>query len=293
MVNVSVSTDELINAVGDRFVNTSPTYGVPSALRIGLEAQTPSAATSALTREAPITYTVVDACDATTGWSAGTDGSVALNSTDGEYIEGNGCLNLVKSGTTQTSVAFSKTTLSVDFTGKDLWVWIYITDLTNLATTACVTVRFGSDNSNYYSFAVDKADLVAGPNWIVFNSSTATSTTGTPAIAACDYTAIVIVTSATSGTYTGNSVRLDHIQVAGASDYTTSFYSGPTHTTATDVATSVVRVGIGSAVGQPLTNAAWYLSSGQVYGVDQHSEDTKTQEEEFEYTDGVQFVSLP
>lgn len=293
MVQVSVSTDELINAMGNRFANGTPTYGIPASFQAGILAQTPSAGSTSLTRKAPLTFTAVDDCEATTGWSASTDGSVALNTTSGEFIEGSGCLNLVKSGTTQTAVTFSKTTTSVDFTSKELWVWLYIADLTNFATTSCVQIRFGSDSSNYYSYTVNKADLVVGPNWLYFSSATATGTTGSPVIASCDYTAIVITTSATSGTYTGNSVRIDHLQVVTAANMSSTFYSGPTQNTATDVVTSIVRVGVGDAIGQPLTNSGWFLSTGEMYGIDQYTADTKTQEEEFEYTDGVQLVSLP
>lgn len=293
MANISVATNHLIDAVAERLTTNSPTRGRPNYATLGIGSQTPSTGSTSVTTPVPITYTDVDDCDSTTGWSASTDGSVALNTTDGEYIEGTGCLNLVKSGTTATAVTFNKTTTSVDFTSKTLWTWVYFTALTDLATTNCVEVRFGSDSSNYYYRRWNKSDLTTGPNNLTMTTATATGTTGSPVVTACDYYAIIITVDATSKTYTGNSVRLDHLLVATTSDTQKTYYSGPTHSPAADTVTNVLRIGLQEAVGKPLTNVGWFLDTGEMYGIDQYNTDTKTQEEEMEYTDAIQFVPLP
>lgn len=293
MVNISIGTDALIDAVEDRFANTSPTYGAPASMKLGVGAQTPSVGATDLTTPVPFTYTEVDDCDATTGWSASTDGSIALNTTDGENVEGTGCLNLVKSGTTTAVVGYSKTTSSVDFTGKQFWGWIYITDLTNLATTTCLEIRFGSDNTNYYYKRYDKADLIAGTNWFHFSTATATGTTGSPAVAACDYTEVRLTGTSSAATWTGTTMRMDHLQLVSTTDFELAFDSGPEVDAASDRVTSIAIATLPMAAGQPATNTGWFLSTDELYGLDQFSEDQKSQEEEWEFTESVQFQQIP
>ena len=294
MVQVSVGTDILIDAVEDRFANVSPTYGVPQYTKVGTGAQSPSVGSTDLTTPVPVTYTEVDDCDATTGWSASTDGSVALNNTDGEFVEGTGCLNLVKSGGTQTSVTYSKTTTSADFTSKALWLWIYFTDVDDLkASGTCVEVRFGSDSSNYYYKQYAASALADGQNWLHFTSATATGTTGSPSITACDYTAVILTVDSATDTFTGNRVRIDHVQIAATTDFELAFDTGPEANASTDRVDSTSKLTLPMAAGQPLTNAGWFLSTDNMYGIDQITEDQKTQEEEWELSDSVQFQQIP
>ena len=293
MVRISIPTEDCLEAVADRFGSVVPTYGVPEYAHLGVGAQVPAVSDTSLDTAVPINYTAVDDCDVTTGWSATTDGAVALNTTSGEYIEGVGCLNIQKTGTTQTSVTYSKTTTSVDFTSKTLWTWYYNSDVTTLAVTTAVEVRFGSDSSNYYYKRYDRADLDDGGNMLSFTSATATGTTGTPVIASCDYYAIVCTYTATSVTRTTNTQRLDHLLVATVADYRLEFSTGyPLVNVAAQKVTSVGIITTPQAVGHAATNTGWFLSSGHMYGVDQFNADTKTQTEEWEFTEetGFQFM---
>lgn len=295
MANVSVGTEGLIDTVVDRFGNATPTRGAPSYIELGRGSQTPSVTSTSITTPVPITYTAVDDCNATTGWSATTDGSVALNTTSGEYIEGTGCLNLVKSGTTATSVTYSKTTTSVDFTSKQFWAWLYITALSDLvASGTAVEVRFGSDSSNYYYKRYTAADLAAGTNWLYFSSATATGTTGSPSISACDYTAIVLTVDAAGDTFTGNRIRLDHVQVSTAAQRQNSHDAGyPSTSSSANKVQSANTIDILEAIGQNITNSGWYGSTGELLGIDSFTSDQKTQEEQWQFVEDVLFVNIP
>lgn len=293
MAQTTIPTELLPAISADRMAKTSPTYGAPGILEVGIGDQTADASATSLTRSFPIKdYEVVDDLDAVTGWSATTDGSVALNTTAGEFIEGTGCLNLVKSGSTQTSVTYSKTVTSVDFTSKELWVWLHVGDLSDLvASGTAVELRFGSDASNYYYIQYAASALSTGANWLYFNSSTATGTTGSPSIAACDYVAIILTVDLAADTFTGNSIRLDHMHLASAGDYQASFETGPTIVGADNrTIRSVVRLRTNQAIGATATNTGWKTTDGTLYGIDQFTLDTKTQSEEWQLSDDIQYV---
>lgn len=293
MTNVSIPTNLLVDAIVQRFGSASPTYGIPARIKVGIGDETPSVTATDLATPAPITYTAVDDCNATTGWSATTDGSVALNTTSGEFIEGTGGLNLVKSGTTQTSVTFSKTTTSRNFTSQTLWSWLYINSTTYalLGAGTAVEIRFGSDSSNYYYKQYTAAALASGVNWLYFTSATATGTTGTPTITACDYYAVIITVNATSVTYTSNSVRLDHLQIAGATDYYMDLDSAPAVDLTGDKVTSQATMNLVKAIGQNLNNAMIQDSSGNAYTFDQFTTDNKTKDEEWRFTDEIAVIT--
>lgn len=127
----------------------------------------------------------VDACDATTGWSAAV-GAITLDNSD--YKEGTGSLlNTISSGT--GTGAFTKSTLTPalisganDEDTDFLQMWYQIDDVSDLSAAV---VRIGSDSSNYYEWNVF-ADLVDGWNFLSLEFSEATQT-GTPDIDAMDY----------------------------------------------------------------------------------------------------------
>lgn len=250
MVNGSIITNEGKKIFLDRTYNATATYTAPSLFKLGISETTPSVADTSLTREVPISGTeTVDDCEATTGWSGGTDSAVSLNSTT--YKIGSGSLNIYKSGTTGTVFSASKTTTSVDFTSKDLHTWLYITDLTDLVSTGtAVTIRFGSDSSNYYYLDTTIGSLAAGWNLIVFNSSGATGSAGSPTITACDYYYIALNTDLAADTVAEGDVVIDDLKVASTDDYVKTFETGyPTINESTLEATTKCRVSTTEANG--------------------------------------------
>ena len=179
-----------------------------------------------------LAYAQLDACDATTSWSASTDGAVTLNTTNAEFNEGSGCLNITKTGATQTSVTFSKAITSTDFTGRTFKLDFYVEDLTELKATGstAVEIRIGSDSSNYYSKTFDQS-LLAESSWntlsLAYNSSDdAAGATGSPDVDAIDYVAIVITYAASSTTVTAGDMRLDNIRLNDIEDVNIRYNMG-------------------------------------------------------------------
>jgi len=252
-IRTNVGLYQMLNA---HFLETT---SPPTKHRIGDNTTTPTTADTDLGRKIPVDNTeTVDDCEAITGWSAGTDSAVTLNSTT--YKEGSGSLSLAKSGTTGTSMSMDKTTTSRDFTSKDFWVWVYITDTTDfVASGTALTIRFGSDNSNYYYYNVDITDLSNGWNLITFNTTTASGTSGSPTITACDYTYFAFNTDLSTDTIAADQVLIDEIIVASSTDYDISLLSGYPK-----VDTTLLQAETRSQLTTTIANGKGFTESGEL-----------------------------
>ena len=242
------------NTFWNRSYSSSPTKTVPSEIKIGIGTTTPVAADTSLVTKVPISGTEeIDSFNATTGWAAGTDSAVTVNTTTKKI--GTGSLSLAKSGTTGTTASMSKTTTSLDFTSKDLWGWVYLTDITDLvATGTAISIRFGSDSSNYYQYDIGITALANGWNYITFSSATATSTTGSPVITACDYTLIEYNTDLAADTVAADRINFDDFRLASTGDYNTIFVAGyPTFDTVNNKVTIRCNINSVQANGWNLT----------------------------------------
>ena len=180
-----------------------------------------------------IMYLSLDNCDATTDWSASTDGTIALNTTNDEVNEGTGCLNITKTGSTTDNVTFSKTlSETFDFTRSDFKLDFYCEDITELVATGstAVEIRIGSDSSNYYSFVFDRTKIGATAwstlNLIFDSDSSDASTTGSPDAAACDYVAIKITYASSATTVSAGDMRLDYIRFNNQEDLNINLNTG-------------------------------------------------------------------
>ncbi len=165
------------------------------------------------------TNTTVDALDATTGWAAGTGGTIALNTTAVDRQQGTGCLNLTKASGV-ASVLYSRTQPSaVDFTDRSVMVWYFLDAIVigatqQLAATNALELRFGSGSGAYWSRSFDRANLSAGWNLLSLRAETATSVTGSPNITACNYTALNITYGSTAIVKSGNQQRADFWRIS-------------------------------------------------------------------------------
>ena len=180
-----------------------------------------------------IMYLSLDNCDATTNWSASTDGTITLNTTNDEVNEGTGCLNITKTGTAGDNVTFSKTlSETFDFTRSDFKLDFYCEDITELVATGstAVEIRIGSDSSNYYSFVFDRTKIGAAAwstlNLIFDSDSSDASTTGTPDATACDYVAIKITYASSATTVSAGDMRLDYIRFNNQEDLNINLNTG-------------------------------------------------------------------
>lgn len=205
----------------DRFANTSPTRSILSQFKVGIGTTTPSVTDTDVETPVPLTGTEsVDDCEATTGWTDSADMTVSLNTTT--FKEADGSLNLTKDGTGSASASTSKTTTSRDFTSKELELWYYVDDTTTLdlhATSNCLTIRFGSDSSNYYQWTVDKASLSTGWNRISGLTSATATVVSSPTITACDYTFIQVTATGSGDTWAAGKVAMDDIKLVSSDDY--------------------------------------------------------------------------
>ena len=164
-----------------------------------------------------IMFQELDDCDATTDWSASTDGVITLNTTNGEFNEGTGALNITKTGATVDNVTFSKNLPSTfDFTNSNFKLDFYVEDQSELASAGStqVEIRIGSDSSNYYSKTFDNIGQGSWSALTLRHNSTdsSSSTTGTPDATAVDYVAIKITYASSSTTVSAGDMRLDNIR---------------------------------------------------------------------------------
>ena len=263
MTGTSGIPDVWIDAIMNRAYTDTAPESIPSQFKIGRGTTDFDPSDTDLEDPVPITGTEeVDNCDATTGWAAGTDSAITLNTST--FVEGTGSLSLAKPGTTGTSASMSKTTTSRDFTDKTFVLFILITDLADLvASGTALSVRFGSDSSNYFQLDVDISNLTTGFNFIAFTSATATSTTGAPVIAAMDFTEVIVNTDLAADTIAADRILFDDMKLASADDFFKDLEAGfPSVDIAKDEVTMEGRVNTLEANGVLITEWATVNSDG-------------------------------
>ncbi len=173
----------------------------------------------------------LNSCDSLTengAWSVSGDGSnLAVDSQI--YTEGNGALRFtVAASGGSTALSCASMAYPVDITAYLTQGWVFL-DLqcpsANTAAISSVTLRIGSDVSNYYQITASaryRGDSILG-GWglIGFDMSTKT-TVGTPDNTNIDtiYVSIAYGSSGVNGTY-----RLDNIFLANAVYYQLPYYS--------------------------------------------------------------------
>jgi len=162
-------------------------------------------------------FITIDNCE-TADWTDSTDATSLLDTA--KIKQGTNSLELQKDGTTETFVKFSKDhTTERDFTSKTLYMWLYITSLSDLVASGdAVSIIYSSDSdgaSNYYQYDVDISSLAVGWNAISFTSATASSTTGTPDIDAMRYTSIQLNVDLAADTIAANQVFMDWWRLSG------------------------------------------------------------------------------
>lgn len=255
--------DLWIDAIMERAYTDVAVQSIPSQFKIG-RGTTDFAGTDT-DLELPVAIVgslPVDDCEATTGWVAGTDSAITLNTA--AFVEGNASLSLAKSGTSGTTASMSKPTTSQDFTDNTFVLFIRITDLTDLvASGTALSVRFGSDSSNYFQLDVAIGSLTTGFNYISFTSVTATSTTGAPVITACDFTEVIINTDLAADTIAADRILFDDMKLATPSDFSKSLTVGfPSVDIVQDEVATEWRINTLEANGINITEGGAFNSDG-------------------------------
>ena len=220
MANGSIITNNGKKVFMNRSYKASPDYNAPDQFKVGIDNGTPGVGSTDLDQPIPINSTEsIDDCE-TADWTDDAEMSHTLNATT--YKEGSNAINLTKDAGAAIDATTAKTTTSLNFTDKELWMWIYIKDATmyaKLNATDCLTIRFGSDAANYFTYTRDKSDLAVGWNEIHFTSAGADSETGSVALAACDYSYIGIKADAAGTTWSAGDVIMDDWRLASDDDF--------------------------------------------------------------------------
>jgi hypothetical protein len=222
------------NTMLNRTYKSSPDYTVPSIMKTGASSTTPLVTDTALVKPLPWSTagTTIDACDATSGWAQGGDGSApTLNTTTGERKEGPGSLNLPATYSTGTAT-WSKTISSTDLSGtgtseKYIYVYFYISSKSTYLTDSTSAVRLiigTSGYTNYDYFDTDYDDLSDGWNLLVFKTSDHDGHGGSGAtLAAVDSARIQVACKASMATTV---CRMDWWHYCNESAQAESFTSG-------------------------------------------------------------------
>jgi len=160
---------------------------------------------------------VVDNCDVVTGWTDSADMTISVNST--EFKENDLSLNLTKDAGGAAEATTAKTIASpIDFTSKEVGIWIFIVDaaaLTKMAVTNGFGLRFGSDSGNYFEWFKDRADFSVGWNLIKdLTTGNADNTVGAPVTTALDFVRVALTATSAAITWSAGDFIMDDIKVS-------------------------------------------------------------------------------
>jgi len=220
----------------DRTYTETPTKTAPKYFKVGSGQATAVASASSMTNPVPISGTdSIDDCE-TADWTDSADMTTALNSTT--YKIGSNSLNLTKDATASATASTYKTTTSINFTSQEFSMWLYILDsaaLAKLATSACLTIRLGSDASNYWQWTKDKSALAVGWNLIDGLTTSNGTETGSATLTAMDYTYIGLTATGSAIVWSAGDILMDDLKAVAADDYLKAFTSTTINNSALEV----------------------------------------------------------
>lgn len=171
-----------------------------------------------------IAYTLLDACDATTNWtasSANSEVTLAANLVPSNSNSSLGSIYIAKAGTNDTTLTITRNDLTAqDFTNKTLNIDLYVDTAAEFSSSDAVTIRYGSASNAYFQKTFDRADLKSA-NWKTLSmhyEDSDITVTGSPDITACDYFAIILELVGASTELTSGDARLDNFRFEDAFD---------------------------------------------------------------------------
>ena len=216
---------------------SSTQYLVPTQFSVGISNGTPSITDTDLDIKIPITNGTAndDGSNTMTG-SSGGDNSTNNTTT---YKEGAGqsdvtSQNLIANGTNATKIwtIANLASAGTNITGTlPFGLWIYIKDATALAKLltagTALTIKLGSDSSNYYSYTRTAAQLAVGWNWVTSNTVNVEDLTEVGTVAGnIDTFIIEIVTNNATDTFVAGDVLYDLLRTWATTDLYKDFFSG-------------------------------------------------------------------
>lgn len=236
MVRGNIKTNTFLASVLN--AEFSATTNPPTRGRVGMGTSTPSVTDTSLSNPYPVTGTeTLDNCETASNWTGGTDCSLTDNTT--VYKVGSGSLNLIKTGTTQTSAFWynNNNMNSLNITSKDLKVWLYIKDAATMAkiSSTGVQLAFGNDyNTNIYTKTFAKSSLSVGWNLLSMNTSDS-SESGSVTLTSIDSGYLLVFLTATSDTFAAGDLLLDEWVLVESADYYKAFVASYPVVTASEL----------------------------------------------------------
>jgi len=248
--------------------STSEPY--PSLWKIGISNTTPSSSDTNLNKTVPYTSTNLDDCDAVTGWTEGGDGQAVVLNTSG-MNEGTGCLNTpitYSVGTSSWYKAMSGT-VNLSSSGIRLYVWIYIDDLTLIASGSDgVSIIITDENATFTDYSqwdFNKTDLSAGWNTLIVSDLNSPDSYGTNS---ADLTIIktLKLQIKTTGSFVSDSLRMDAWHYATKSQHEKSSESNyPVLNTTLHTITDLTVYSTSQANGYKIQEVGWVNSNSKLH----------------------------
>jgi len=221
------------NVMLNRTYKSSPDYTTPSVFSLGIGLTTPVAADTAVEIRVPIEdgTTNDDGSNTLTGSSGGANST--NNTTTFKQGGGNSDVTAQNLIANDTNVNKIWTIADLSSAGTNMTAaepmayWLYIKDATALAKIVSVTVRLGSDASNYHYQTTLVANLAVGWNWITSETTNVEDLTETGTVAGnIDTFVLVIVTNNATDTFVAGDVVYDLLRQWAAADLIKIFSSG-------------------------------------------------------------------
>ena len=216
-------------------------------------------------------YSLVDDCDATTGWTAG-DEADAITSNTSVFYQGTGSLNLLKSGTTSNLLSYTKTLSSVtNISSVKTFTSIYIKDQTALDKITKIDLWTGSSSGivNSYQYEMLNSALSIGWNRLILNKNdSVTDTNGNPDEININYLKIKITTTATTNTFVAGDLLMDFWFNADYENYVGDIIQWDKSATLPDTSTDFDATYIPLSVEVPIESeaigSAYNLTTGKI-----------------------------
>lgn len=185
------------------------------------------------------TLTLIDNCDATTGWAASGSSSTTPYLFATKY-EGVYSLSLDKNLTTSAIANFYKTIVTKDLSAYKSYVYVYIADVTTLNKIKYVYAYLGNSGvSNAFRFTFPKSQLTTGWNKLSLDYLNNATLLGLPNIGTVNYIQMSVETNNTSDTFTSNLLAMDFWYTANVESYSGNIIRFLTSGTLPDNATTI------------------------------------------------------
>jgi hypothetical protein len=206
----------------NRIAKTTPDYLEVSKMAFGSDQISIVSTDTDLTKKIPYhKYAVVSACDVITDWN-GIDirSLISLNTTS--FKEGTGSLNIYKTSATSSAIlGLSNGSLTTrNFTDKYISFWIYFKTAAILSKFNLLTVKYGTDSSNYY---YNTFTAVAGWNNIIMNQVDFIVDIGSPDVTDCQYFGIDLTFVTGTDTIAEADIMIDDVFLFETADYYKDF----------------------------------------------------------------------